>query len=122
MKKIFLMATMLLMFGAVNAQKVVVMEGNGKVVIRTESGSYVSTVESSGAADAALNSAETEVVVTYDNGKVVVWTTSGSYVSTVESSNARSARWSGNDIIVTYNDGKVVKWSKSGSYISTIKS
>ena len=123
------MATVLLSFNFVNAQEVgrarinnvVVLENNGKVVIKTESGIFVSTVETSGAADAALNSSGNEVVVTYDNGKVVVRTTTGILVSTVESSNARSAKWSGNDIIVTYNDGKIVKRSKSGILISTIK-
>ncbi len=121
MKKILLMTSMFLAVGFAYSQNVVVMEGNGKVVIRTDRGSYVSTVESSGATDASMNNSGTEVVVTYNNGKVVVRTTNGSYISTAESSNARSARWSGNDLIITYNDGKVVKRSKSGSYISTIK-
>lgn len=99
-----------------------VLEGNGKVVIRKDNGSYVSTVESSGAVFADINAAGTEVLVTYNTGKVVARKASGSYISTVESSKAISARWSGEDVVVTYSDGKVVKRKKTGSYISTIKS
>ena len=99
-----------------------VLEGNGKVVIRKDNGSYVSTVESSGAVFADLNSAGTEVLVTYNSGKVVARKINGSYISTVESSKAQSARWSGEDVVVTYLDGKVIKRKKNGSYISTIKS
>jgi hypothetical protein len=99
-----------------------VLEGNGKVVIRKDNGSFVSTVESSGAVFADLNAAGTEVLVTYSSGKVVVRKLNGSFVSTVESNKAQSARWSGEDVVVTYQDGKVVKRKKNGSFISTIKS
>jgi hypothetical protein len=99
-----------------------ILEGNGKVVIRKDNGSYVSTVESSGAVFADINAAGTEVLVTYNTGKVVARKINGSYISTVESSKAISARWSAEDVVVTYSDGKVVKRKKTGSYISTIKS
>jgi hypothetical protein len=97
-----------------------VVEGNGKVVVRKDNGTLISTVESSGAVDAAINSSGTEVVVTYENGRVVVRKSNGTLISTVESSKARSARWSGNDIVVTYRDGKVQKRKKNGTLITTI--
>jgi hypothetical protein len=99
-----------------------ILEGNGKVVIRKDNGSFVSTVESSGAVFADINAAGTEVLVTYNTGKVVARKINGSFISTVESSKAVSARWSGEDVVLTYSDGKVVKRKKNGSFISTIKS
>jgi hypothetical protein len=122
MKKLTLIVITLLSFCFVNAQNVVIIESNGSVVIRTGNGTYVKTVLGSGAADAALNSSDTEVVITHLDGKVTVRSSSGVHVGTVDGgTNARSARWSGNDIIITYNDGKVIKRSKTGTYISTIK-
>jgi len=110
-----------LIVGSVMSQHAI-LEGNGKVVIRKDNGSFVSTVESSGAVFADINAAGTEVLVTYNTGKVVARKINGSFISTVESSKAVSARWSGEDVVVTYSDGKVVKRKKNGSFISTIKS
>ena len=110
-----------LFVGSVMSQHAI-LEGNGKVVIRKDNGSFVSTVESSGAVFADINAAGTEVLVTYNTGKVVARKINSSFISTVESSKAVSARWSGEDVVVTYSDGKVVKRKKNGSFISTIKS
>jgi hypothetical protein len=117
--KLFLAAVLSLIFFSAYSQNVVI-ERNGKVVIRKDNGAYVSTVESSGVIEAFLNSSGTEVVLTYDDGKVIVKKTNGMYVSTVENYNAKSARWSEDNIVIFYRNGKIIKRKKNGHYISTI--
>lgn len=117
-KKLFLAGLCFFTFSAYSQNAVI--ERGGKVVIRKDNGMYVSTVEVSGAVEAFLNLAGTEVILTYADGKVVARKTNGMYVSTVENHGAKSARWSGDDVVVFYSDGKIVKRKKNGQYISTI--
>ena len=62
--------------------EVVVTYNNGKVVVRTTNGSYISTAESSNARSARWSG--NDLIITYNDGKVVKRSKSGSYISTIK--------------------------------------
>lgn len=92
----------------------------GKLELRTDRGSYIRTIVSSGVVDADLSKNGDLVLVTYLNGKVELRKENGSYIRTIVSSNATSARWNGDDVAIRLNNGKTELRKENGSYIRTI--
>jgi hypothetical protein len=94
---------------------------NGRVEVRKDNGSLISTIGSGDAVFADLNAAQTLVLITTVKGKVEIRKVSGgSLDKTVCNSDATSARWLGDDVAITTNKGKTEIRKANGSLIRTI--
>ena len=118
MKKLLLMATMLLMFGAANAQcnGVIFKITNGKLEKYDNNGNYKGSITS----DVIDSDCNNElVIVVKTNGKVEKYDFNGNYKGSI-TSDARKARVSGDIIIVTKENAKVEKYDFNGNYKGSI--
>ena len=93
---------------------------NGKVEIRKDNGSLVSTIGSGDAVFADFNAAQTLVLITTAKGKVEIRKINGSLDKTVCNSEATSARWHGDDVAISTTKGKTEIRKANGSLIRTI--
>ena len=118
MKKLILMATMLLTFGAVNAQcnGVIFKITNGKLEKYDNNGNYRGSITSD-AVDSDCNN--DLVIVVKSNGKVEKYDFNGNYRGSI-TSDARKARVNGDMIIVTKENGKVEKYDFNGNHRGSI--
>jgi hypothetical protein len=118
MKKLCLMASMLLMFSFLNAQcnGMIFKITNGKLEKYDTNGSYRGSITSN-VVDSDCNS-ELVIVVKVD-GRVEKYDFNGGYRGSI-TGDARKARVSGDLIIVTKNNGRVEKYDFNGGYRGSI--
>jgi len=118
MKKLVLIAIVLLSVGALKAQcnGIILKISNGKLEKYDSNGNYKGMITSE-ASDADCNSSI--VVVVKTNGKVEKYDFNGNYKGSI-TNDATKARVSGDLIIVTKVNGKVEKYDFNGNYRGTI--
>ena len=103
-----------------NSKMNILKLNNGKVEVRTSSGTLLRTVGNGDAVFADFNASQTHILVTTNKGKVEVRKESGSLERTIGNGDATSARWMGDDVTITTNKGKTEIRKVSGSLIRTI--
>lgn len=113
MKQVLLVATLLFIFGFVNAQKVANVEGKGKLEIcdlkSNNSTTNCRTVENSGVSAASIGSSK--IAIVYNSGKLEVCDIKSTNTTTdcriIQISGVSNVQMSGDSrVIVTYDSGK----------------
>ena len=118
MKKFFLMATMLLAFGAVNAQcdGKIFKISEGKLLAYDTYGNLKSQITSD-VIDSDCNN--TTIITVKRDGKVLTYDMYGNLKSQI-TNDAVKVRFNGDEIIVTKSDGKMYRYDKYGNLRGTL--